>query len=206
VTDLDTSLPRSTGPAGAPSADPGRTRAPAGSAAAGPAATLLPGAAAAADVLADLRFGPGVPAEAPVGPTAARALRAPRRRRRAALLLTLLLAAGVLWWWSAATPALAVVSVRTPAAAVEVGCGETAVLRATVLTGGGGGELVYRWERSDGTSSPALRQRVAQDQDVVDLALHWTVRGRGRYEGTAVLVVEEPAARRAAASFRYACP
>ena len=157
-----------------------------------------------------IRFGPGVPTDAPGEAATAGALPAPGRRRgnRIAFVLSLLVTAvlvGALWWWLHRPAALHIESVHLAATRPVLGCDGTAGLRAVVDTDGGAGTIAYRWARGDGTDSGPLRQRIPADQRRTTLVLRWRVEGRGRFAGHATLVINAPSAHRASASFRYRC-
>ncbi|MGW4809236.1 hypothetical protein [Kitasatospora sp. NPDC004272] len=156
------------------------------------------------------RFGPGVPPRAAAVWHGAVAAEAPARRRwdrwllvPLALLLALL---GYLLWDGYGRP-VEVAGVTAGTAAAGPGCDGTAVVTGTLETDGGGGDVRYRWVRSDGTDSGPLVQHVAAGHRSTALTLEWTFRGRGEYAATARLEVLEPAGvRPAEAAFGYSCP
>ncbi|WP_418961115.1 hypothetical protein [Streptomyces tritici] len=169
-----------------------------------------------------LRFGPGVTAaavhRAQNTPTAAQIWHGtipggtplpgpvPRRRaRRYALAGVVFLAVlAVLAWWLFA-PGVAVRSVSVSAPQQEVGCDGTADVVGVVRTDGRRGVLRYRWERSDGTVSAPLTERLARGQREARLRLLWTFHGPGVHRATARLVLVEPTVHRAMATFTYRC-
>ncbi|WP_405861755.1 hypothetical protein OG361_40220 [Streptomyces sp. NBC_00090] len=180
-----------------------------------------------------LRFGPGVTAAA-VGraantPTAAQIWHGtlpgspppgPVRRRRswryapACAVLALVL---VFLAWQHYGPGVAVREVTVTAPGRELGCDSTADVVALVRTDGRPGTVTYRWERSDGTRSAPLRERLSRGQKEAELHLMWTFHGSGTHRATARLVIESPtghttsapassgAAVSASASFTYRC-
>ncbi|WP_333775639.1 hypothetical protein [Streptomyces sp. IBSBF 3136] len=162
-----------------------------------------------------LRFGPGVPVAEREAPRArwrtAEAVPAPERtRRRRGGLVTaavLAVAAVLLWLLLRPDPAPAVVAVRVRAPAGVLHCGGTADLVGVVTTDGRGGPVTYRWLRGDGKDSGELVHLARRGERRVRVHLRWTVRGPGRFRGTARLRV---AGRRtpveATGGFTYACP
>ncbi|GAA2251355.1 hypothetical protein GCM10010232_44200 [Streptomyces amakusaensis] len=167
------------------------------------------------------RFGPGVTASARsrivADPATAAAVAAgvwhgpprPGRLRRlvrryapAAVVLAVVLA--LLLWQRYGRPiAVEAVSVRAVAASLD--CGGTAEVVAVVDTNGQSGTLVYRWVRSDGTSSGRLRQKLAHGQEEARLRLLWSFQGPGRYRAGAELRVVSPSEHRSTARFDYRC-
>ncbi|GGZ29555.1 hypothetical protein GCM10010387_23670 [Streptomyces inusitatus] len=167
------------------------------------------------------RFGPGVTASARsrivADPATAAAVAAgvwhgpprPGRLRRlvrryapAAVVLVVVLA--LLLWQRYGRP-IAVEAVSVRAVAASLGCGDTAEVVAVVDTNGRSGTLVYRWVRSDGTSSERLRQKLAHGQEQARLRLLWSFQGPGRYRAGAELRVVSPSEHRSAARFDYRC-
>ncbi|GAA2124932.1 hypothetical protein GCM10009759_76850 [Kitasatospora saccharophila] len=156
------------------------------------------------------RFGPGVPPRAAAVWHGAAAVGAPARRRWDRWLLVplvlLLALLGYLLWDGYGRP-VEVAGVTAGTAAAGPGCDGTAVVTGTLETDGGGGDVRYRWVRSDGTDSGPLVQHVAAGHRSTALTLEWTFRGRGEYAATARLEVLEPAGvRPAEAAFGYSCP
>ena len=163
-----------------------------------------------------LRFGPGVPVEeqdilrarwrtqaaVPASPRA-------RRRRRGWTVTTAVvaIAAVLLWLLLRPAPAPEVVSVRVQAPAGPLHCGQTADLVGVVTTDGHGGPVSYRWLRADGQDSGELVRTAHRGERRVRVHLRWTVRGSGRFQGTARLrIAHQPAPMEAKASFTYVCP
>ncbi|MFC8720218.1 hypothetical protein [Kitasatospora sp. NPDC057198] len=156
------------------------------------------------------RFGPGVPPRAAAVWHGEAAVAVPSRRRWDRWLLVplvlLLALLGYLLWDGYGRP-VGVVGVRAAGPAAGPGCDGTAVVTGVLETDGGGGEVRYRWVRSDGTGSGPLVQHVAAGHRSTAVALEWTFRGRGEFTATARLEVLEPAGvRPAEAVFRYSCP
>ncbi|MFI0986308.1 hypothetical protein [Streptomyces exfoliatus] len=168
-----------------------------------------------------LRFGPGVTAAAvrragntPTaveiwhgtlpGAPAPRPARArwPRRYALAAVVLAAVLA---LLAWQHYGPRVAVRDVTVTAAEQRLGCDGTADVVGVVRTDGRPGTLTYRWERSDGTRSAPLRERLARGQEEARLHLLWTFHGPGTHQAVARLVITSPTAHSSAASFTYHC-
>ncbi|MFF3608288.1 hypothetical protein [Streptomyces sp. NPDC002463] len=163
-----------------------------------------------------LRFGPGVPRseeealralwEAPApAPTPVR-----RRRRRAGRLAAagaLAAVAVVLWLLLRPTTGPAVTAVRVTAPPQRLTCGGTADVTGVVTTDGHAGPFKYRWLRSDGQRSEVLTRTARGGEHEVPVHLRWTVRGPGRFQGTAHLQVLRPGTPplEAEAAFTYAC-
>ncbi|MEU9860014.1 hypothetical protein AB0D99_04005 [Streptomyces sp. NPDC047971] len=171
-----------------------------------------------------LRFGPGVTAAvrrgAVDGPTTAQiwhgtppgedAGGAPRRRSRGlgryALAGVVLLAVLAFLAWQRLGPTVSVRGVTVTAPSEPLACDGTADIVAVVDTDGRPGTVTYRWERSDGTTSGLMRERVARDQTQARLHLLWTFRGRGEHRATARMVIVSPAPEHTAeTSFTYRC-
>ncbi|WP_406865038.1 hypothetical protein ABZO31_33200 [Streptomyces sp. HUAS MG47] len=170
-----------------------------------------------------LRFGPGVTAaavhRAQNTPTAAQIWHGtlpggtpvpgppPRRRwaRRYALAaVVLVVVLAILAWWRFG-PGVAVRSVAVSAPQGELGCDGTADVVGVVRTDGRRGVLTYRWERSDGTVSQPLTERLARGQREARLHLLWTFHGPGVHRATARLVITDPTVHHATGSFTYRC-
>ncbi|MFF4840400.1 hypothetical protein ACFY2G_10100 [Streptomyces collinus] len=161
-----------------------------------------------------LRFGPGVPVTEQDALRArwrgAEAVPAPaRRRRRRGGLVTaavLAVAAVLLWLLLRPDPAPAVLAVRVQAPAGVLHCGGTADLVGVVTTDGRGGPVTYRWLRGDGQDSGELVHLARRGERRVRVHLRWTVRGPGRFRGTARLrVADRHAPVEAKGGFTYAC-
>ncbi|MFI2211382.1 hypothetical protein [Streptomyces sp. NPDC020141] len=167
------------------------------------------------------RFGPGVTGSvrrhAPGGTAAAAAVaaavwREPSRterlrralRRWAPAASAAAIALALLLWQRYGGP-VAVDSVSARPASAVLGCGGTADIVGVVDTNGRPGTLVYRWVRSDGTSSGRLRQKLARGQEEARLRLLWSFHGRGDYRADAELQVVSPSKHRSTARFDYRC-
>jgi hypothetical protein len=126
------------------------------------------------------------------------------------IMLAILIAAAVILFrgCAASGPALAVSSVDVTAPK-KVGCGQTANIRARVVTNGGTGSFRYVWLRSDGQQLPEQEQSVLSGTKSVDLPLHWKVTGKGTFKGTATLRVLTAASAgkpvQDKATFTYKC-
>ncbi|MFI9248701.1 hypothetical protein [Streptomyces sp. NPDC053069] len=163
-----------------------------------------------------LRFGPGVPSEdqdalrARWRTEAAPATSPRSRRRRRGWILTtavVAIAAVLLWLLLRPGPAPAVVAVRVQAPAGPLHCDQTADLIGVVTTDGHGGPVTYRWLRADGQDSGELVRTAHRGERRLRVHLRWTVRGSGRFRGTARLRISHQAApMEARASFTYVCP
>ncbi|MGV4984601.1 hypothetical protein ACVB8X_42535 [Streptomyces sp. NRAIS4] len=163
-----------------------------------------------------LRFGPGVPVEeqdvlrARWRTAAAVPARQRRRRRRRGWIITtavVAIAAVLLWLLLRPAPAPAVVAVQVQAPAGPLHCGQTADLVGVVTTDGHGGPVTYRWLRADGQDSGELVRTAHRGERRVRVHLRWTVRGPGRFRGTARLrIAHQTAPMEAEASFTYVCP
>ncbi|MET7442846.1 hypothetical protein ACFYQQ_24405 [Streptomyces sp. NPDC005496] len=159
-----------------------------------------------------LRFGPGVTADTVrrahvTLPAPSAAPGRPRRTwRRHALPVLVLLGVLAFLAWDRSAPPVAVRDVTVTAADPSPGCDGTADIVATVTTDGRPGTLTYRWIRSDGTSSPVLRETVTSGQKTARLHLLWTFRGSGRYTGRAELRLLSPEHHTIATHLTYRCP
>ncbi|MFF5016766.1 hypothetical protein [Streptomyces sp. NPDC001165] len=163
-----------------------------------------------------LRFGPGVPADEQDvlrarwrTEDAVPARQRPRRRRRGWVISTAVvaIAAVLLWLLLRPTPAPAVVAVRVQAPAGTLHCGQTADLVGVVTTDGQGGPVTYRWLRGDGQDSGELVRAAHRGERRFRVHLRWTVRGSGRFQGTARLrIAHQRTPMEAKASFTYVCP
>ncbi|MFF3410548.1 hypothetical protein ACFYW8_30950 [Streptomyces sp. NPDC002742] len=162
-----------------------------------------------------LRFGPGIPVEAqdvlraqwrtaPVPPDS----RPHRRRRRAWIATTAFLtaAAVLVWLLLRPSPAPMVTALEVRAPDGRLHCGQTADLVGVVTTDGRGGPVTYHWLRSDGQDSGELVHMARRGERRVTVHLRWTVRGPGRFRGTARLRIEhQDKPPEAEATFDYAC-
>ncbi|MEU6892680.1 hypothetical protein ABZ934_12950 [Streptomyces sp. NPDC046557] len=156
-----------------------------------------------------LRFGPGVtaaiPAPFPVTVPAA----APGRRRgqwRRYTLAAVVLAAVLAYLgWQRFGPALAVRDVAVTTDPEGPGCDAAADVVAVVRTNGRPGTLTYHWERSDGTRSEQLTERVPSGQKEARLHLLWTFQGVGTHAARAELRLDAPGRRADAVEFTYRC-
>lgn len=72
-------------------------------------------------------------------------------------------------------------------------------------TDGRPGTLTYRWERSDGTRSGVLTEKLARGQKEASLRLLWTFHGPGTHQAVARLVITSPGTHSSAATFTYDC-
>ncbi|MGW3122886.1 hypothetical protein ACWDBW_38225 [Streptomyces sp. NPDC001107] len=163
-----------------------------------------------------LRFGPGIPVEEQddlrarwrteaAVPASVRS----RRGRRGWIVTTavVVIAAVLLWLLLRPAPAPAIVAVRVQAPAGPLHCGQTADLIGVVTTDGHGGPVTYRWLRADGQDSGELVRTAHPGERRVKVHLRWTVRGSGRFRGTARLrIAHQPTPIEAKASFTYVCP
>ncbi|TQK50428.1 hypothetical protein FBY35_0758 [Streptomyces sp. SLBN-118] len=172
-----------------------------------------------------LRFGPGVTAAVlqrngghnttaeiwhgtlpgqPAGPA-----QPPARRRsglrRYALAGTVLLAVLAFLAWQRYGPALAVKSVTVQTTGQALGCDSTADIVGALSTNGRPGTVTYRWERSDGTTSGLLREKLTRGQKQARLHLLWTFQGKGEYRAAAVLRIVSPTGDTATTRFSYHC-
>ncbi|QKW23670.1 hypothetical protein HUT16_35315 [Kitasatospora sp. NA04385] len=155
------------------------------------------------------RFGPGVPPRAAAVWRGESAVEAPSRRWDRWLLLPLVLLLALLGYllWDRYLRPVEVVGVTAAAPAAGPGCDGTAVVTGTLETDGGGGDVRYRWVRSDGTDSGPVVQHVAAGRRSTGVTLEWTFQGHGEFDATARLEVLEPAGGRPAeVAFRYSCP
>ncbi len=153
-----------------------------------------------------LRFGPGVPAVAPVAAVAGAEPGAMPRRRKAAVLsaaFTLAVVMFVVWFlWPAGPLRVRSLTIAQPA---TVSCGGDADVSAMVSTNGNPGTLRYRWERGDGQRSGTLRQSLSSGQRSASLHLLWRFIGTGTYAATAIVQLLGPTPASATAHFSYRC-
>jgi hypothetical protein len=165
------------------------------------------------------RIGPGVPAARKqpgtpgIDPATAAAWHGipPGKPRRALLngwLLPLAVLVGViaLLLWQHLGGRLAVSGVAASAGTPSIGCDSTETVTATLRTNGDAGTIVYRWVRSDGTVSGAIRQPVSNGTKQTDVVLRWAFSGHGSMHALATIDVESPGAASAVAAFAYNCP
>ncbi|MER6915095.1 hypothetical protein ABT354_25750 [Streptomyces sp. NPDC000594] len=170
------------------------------------------------------RFGPGV--TVPTGPpqdagtTAVGVWRdgpppgEPRHRRggrlrglrRYALAAVVLLTVLALLAWQRYGRSIEVEAVSARSGNGTLGCEQTASVVGTVATNGRPGTLVYRWIRSDGTSSGLLRERLGRGQERATLRMLWSFTGRGDHRARAELRIVSPSSHRGEARFVYRCP
>ncbi|MFF4501111.1 hypothetical protein [Streptomyces sp. NPDC001401] len=177
-----------------------------------------PTAATAGDDDILLRFGPGVPVDeqetlralwertVPAAPVR-------RRRPRAWIGATVVLTAMAVVVWllllrPSAGPSVTAAEVRAPAGRLH--CGQTADVIGVLTTDGHGGPVTYRWLRSDGHDSGELVHEAGRGDSTITVHLRWTVRGPGRFRGTARLQVLHQdgtsAPIEAEGTVRYSCP
>ncbi|MBT2440361.1 hypothetical protein J7E93_09615 [Streptomyces sp. ISL-36] len=129
----------------------------------------------------------------------------PRRTRRYALAGLLLLAVLAFLAWQRLGPEVSVRGVAVTAPQRTLGCDGRADVVAVVDTDGRPGTLTYRWERSDGTTSGPLREKLSRHQERAELRLLWTFHGPGEHRATARLVIVSPTPHTASATFTYGC-
>jgi hypothetical protein len=172
-----------------------------------------PRAAAAGEQEIALRFGPGVrPEDTNPMIETWRAGRRPHRRRAWARnlissLLTIAVVGGVVGWLLLRGQddlEITAIKVRAPQATQR--CDTTVDVVGVLTTNGEGGEISYRWRRSDGNESGVLSASADKGRREVTVPLHWTVTGQGRLHAVATLELLSPGeTRRASASFDYLC-
>ncbi|GAA3851281.1 hypothetical protein GCM10022403_098470 [Streptomyces coacervatus] len=184
----------------------------------GPESAPLTDSVAAGDGDILLRFGPGIPVAEQESLRALwerTAAAAPTRRRRsrawmgATVVLTAL--AVVVWLLllrPSAGPTVTAAEVRAPAG--QLHCGQTADVIGVLTTDGHGGPVTYRWLRSDGHDSGELVHEAGRGDSRITVHLQWTVRGPGRFRGTARLQVlhqdRTSAPIEAEGTVSYSCP
>ncbi|ANP53001.1 hypothetical protein J2Z21_000584 [Streptomyces griseochromogenes] len=180
-----------------------------------PTAAGTPAPAGADDGEILLRFGPGIPADvqdtlrAPWRSTPAPPDSRPRRRGRRAWIATtvfLTAVAVLLWLLLRPAPAPTVTAVAVQAPTGRLHCGQTADLVGVVTTDGRGGPVTYHWLRSDGHDSGELVHMARRGDRRVTVHLRWTVRGPGRFRGSArLLIAHQRKPAEAEANFGYDC-
>lgn len=140
-----------------------------------------------------------------------------RRRRRALLALVALVVA-------AAAAAAALLLLQPPhGAAVAPGplvIGSDASVTVNRATGGcdttfsflargslsGVGNMVYRWEQSDGQVTDDVTLHIVASEGSFELAEAWRLQGSQTVNGTMTLHLLQPVDRKISRSFHYACP
>ncbi|WP_435972431.1 hypothetical protein [Streptomyces sp. Qhu_M48] len=140
---------------------------------------------------------PGVPAPRPPVPS--------RWPRRYALACVVMAAVLVFLAWRHYGPGVAVRDVTVGTSGQRLGCDGTADVVAVVRTDGRPGTVTYRWERSDGTRSTVLHEKLARGQEEATLHLLWTFHGPGTHQAVARLVITSPTVHTSAAAFTYHC-
>ncbi|MFD1657554.1 hypothetical protein ACFSL4_04750 [Streptomyces caeni] len=162
-----------------------------------------------------LRFGPGVTMadRDRSGTTVLSLPPAPRPRparspvlRRYTLPAVVLLGVLLFLAWQRFGPSVAVRDVRVSTDSRGPGCDGTADVVALLSTDGRPGTVTYRWERSDGTTSGSLTEKLPRGRSTARLHLLWTFHGEGRYQARATLRILSPGPRTATTSFTYRCP
>jgi hypothetical protein len=141
----------------------------------------------------------------------------PRRRRRMVLgaLAAVVVAA-------AAVSAVLVLGgghkTRAPDAPLVIG--RDAAVTVTPQTGGcnttfvfvargslsGVGQLVYRWEQSDGQATADTSLPIGSNEGAFQLVEAWRLQGSQTVSGSMTLHILKPVARQIVRSFRYSCP
>jgi hypothetical protein len=167
-----------------------------------------------------LRFGPGVPMPVTTSPDMTQAIAAwhgeaapaedtsPRRRRLLLswlLPLLVLIAVIAILLWQRSGSQLSVTDAAVHATSPTLTCDGTANVAATMHTNGAAGTITYRWRRSDGTVSDALRQQVTKGSTNVQVVLLWSFHGQGSINATATLEVLSPSQLSASTTFIYTC-
>ncbi|WP_327377845.1 hypothetical protein OG393_30190 [Streptomyces sp. NBC_01216] len=125
--------------------------------------------------------------------------------RRYALALVVLLAVLGYLGWQRFGPPLSLRETAVTAPREPLACDATADVVGVVRTNGRPGTITYRWDRSDGSTSGLLRERVARGQREATLHLLWTFHGRGTHQAAATLVITSPAGATATGRFVYRC-
>ncbi|BFV55283.1 hypothetical protein KCMC57_up03870 [Kitasatospora sp. CMC57] len=172
-----------------------------------PGAPVEPAAPVAPEPDGLRRFGPGVP---PQAAAVWHGTAEPPRKRRwrrwliLPLLLAMLAALGY-WAWQQYGRPMVVNSVAVQADPAPLTCDGTQVVRATLATDGGGGDVRYRWRRSDGTDSGELVQHIPRGRRATELVLRWSFHGQGSMDATATLELLAPEPHTGAVSFTYDC-
>jgi hypothetical protein len=142
----------------------------------------------------------------------------PHRRRRRALL-------GALAALVVAAAAVSAVLVlggghNTPAPIAPLVLGPDAAVTVTPQTGGcnttfvfvargslsGVGQLVYRWEQSDGQVTADTSLPIGSNEGAFQLVEAWRLQGSQTVSGSMTLHILKPVARQIVRSFHYSCP
>lgn len=142
----------------------------------------------------------------------------PRRRRRRLLLVAL----SALLVAAAAVSAVLVLGGgrTTPAPLAPLVIGHNAAVAVTPQTGGcnttfvfvargsltGVGQLVYRWEQSDGQVTADTSLPIGSNEDAFQLVEAWRLQGSQTVSGSMTLHILKPVERQIARSFHYSCP
>ena len=142
----------------------------------------------------------------------------PRRRKRRSLILLVL---GLFVVVGAA--AIAVALLQPPPAAVAPGrlaIANDAAVTVNPARGGcdttfsfvgrgslsGVGDMVYRWEQSDGQVTDAVTLHIVATEGSFALAEAWRLQGSQTVDGVITLHILQPVDRTISRSFHYACP
>ncbi|MEU4407412.1 hypothetical protein AB0F88_23045 [Streptosporangium sp. NPDC023963] len=177
-----------------------------------------------------MRFGPGVPSETtaaqlwragrdqqqtelPSGGLAAAAPRARRRRGRtvlaSAILALMVVGALAIWLFRGPATPLEVTKVDVSAPRKAQGCDTTVKITGVLSTNGAGGEVSYRWKRSDRKEPITQTGRIASGDTSHEVSLEWTIKGEGNFKGTATLMLLTPVPEgkklQDRATFTYKC-
>lgn len=84
------------------------------------------------------------------------------------------------------------------------GCDTTFTFRATGSVAGVG-RMVYRWEQSDGRTTPELAIEIDPSVGSFDLHQSWRLEGAQRVDAAMTFHVLRPTARQATAKISYSC-
>lgn len=164
----------------------------------------------------ETRFGPGVPAAAPAGPSWPSTAPPPVRPRRSpwrvvgsvlsGLLTVALLAVVGLYLWERINP-LEIESVTATVMEPPGNrCDITVDVAATVRTNGNAGTIRYQWLRVNAEPTSLLTEHVGRGQRTVTLHLKWAFSGVGTTKETAIINITSPAPIQSQTSFVYNCP
>lgn len=181
-----------------------------------------------------LRFGPGVPSETTAAQIwragrdqqqteppserlrAASATHARRRRGRTvlstAILALMIVGALALWLSRGSSPPpapLEVTGVAVSAPERTQGCDTTVRITGILSTNGAGGQVRYRWKRSDREEPIVQTDQIPSGTASHEVNLEWTVKGEGDFKGTATLALLSPVPEgkklQDRATFTYRC-
>lgn len=114
-----------------------------------------------------------------------------------------------LWLFRGSATPLEVTRVDVSAPRKTQGCDSTVKITGVLYTNGAGGEVRYRWKRSDRKEPIVQTDRTASGATSHQVSLDWTVKGEGSFKGTITLSLLSPVPEgkkiQDRATFTYKC-